>query len=250
MPTPKASTPILVGVRVTVPDDVGFETLKPYIKGKQKNLPSKLEIEKYDKIIRDAVGFYVGSVNATPVITMTERRSKLTRINTAARKLLAAIEASDIKKIVKWNIGLYKIWTSLDASTKAVIYRHFNDPAKDSAAFANALRYSPGRPYPDNFPALLKAVIKANKDLALVAAPVVNPMLVRLVQELAPVWVKVTGRSLKRVSIDPACMVKKHLFADWVCSLVADVSDAKGRSHALSSGSISDVLKTRPKISK
>lgn len=96
MPTPKASTPILFGVRVTVPDDVGFETLMPYIKGKDKNLPSKPQIKKYDKIIRDAVGFYAGAALSTPLKTMTERRSKLTRINTAARKLVAAIKSGDI----------------------------------------------------------------------------------------------------------------------------------------------------------
>lgn len=216
MPTPKAPTPILVGVRATVPAAVGFQTLLPFIQ-KKKDAPPEADIEKYEEIIRDAVGFYVGSVHATPVITMTQRRSKLTGINTAVKRLLKAIKTKNREKSIKWNDELFERWTSLDANTRAVIYRHFDNALEDSSTIKNELKMYPSKLHSERFIALLKTVLEVNHDLALVVKPSVNPMLARLLQSLAPIWLDVTGYTLR---LGSKSSVQENPFAMWVQRLL------------------------------
>jgi hypothetical protein len=237
--------------RLPLPQSIDARSLIAY---RKKNMPPTtqgMELE-YTKIIRDAVGTFIGVTKASKnlkqkvVITNKDQRQEMRKVATAACRILDAQTPQRQKQWKRKLVCLIDVWQNdkrvpcVSLNTRDLLHcrlRRFDgdisrlvshlhgdidDPhvvpmleviAADEKQFKSMLKAR----YPD--PDILDIVTRST---AIKKSKFHDQFLLELVRTLAPIWQEATGRTLDLRSTDQANSVKTSDFWAWLSTLIKD----------------------------
>jgi len=194
------------------------------------------QIRIYRKHLRDTIGDYIGlksssDFNINVVITQTEQDKKLHKISTAARNLAKALKGQ--KPFDTWLIrlrGAIDI-TGLDLNTQNIIFKHLGKKDILYNKFLDMLwpcllviedgkqipRPEGNRPDEKILP-YLEHLASIHESRSSNVRRWADPHLYFLVTQLAPLWVKATGRAWKHSQ--EISDKKRYHFYEWLSDVL------------------------------
>ncbi|MEM7618390.1 MAG: hypothetical protein AAF244_03295 [Pseudomonadota bacterium] len=184
----------------------------------KKNSPqlSTQKINDYVEKINDELQIYIGSTNTTPLMTATEVRAKLNKINTAATKLIS-------KNTRHWRQKLRNQLSVADLGTHALdnLHKYIRRQDADLYALKDALQTTRNFNASETATLNILAEVKAEN---ISKASYTDPYLATLVHKTSSIWTSLTGREPTPQNISNDSDAKMYLYAEWVQEMVIEAN--------------------------